>query len=110
MYGYLPSVYGIPQQQTLGNDVVDAFIKNGISTFDLIKDNLAQVQSRMNFFGDKHCSERTFEVADLVYLCLQPYLQYSLALRRNMKLAPRFYGLYPILTRVGKVAYQLDFI
>lgn len=38
---------------------------------------------------------------------LQPYRQSSLALQRNMKLAPQFYGPFQIISRIGKVAYKL---
>jgi hypothetical protein len=44
----------------------------------------------------------------MVYLRLQPYRQTTVAHRRSLKLAPRFYGLFTILQKVGTVAYELD--
>ncbi|XP_039045952.1 uncharacterized protein LOC120185946 [Hibiscus syriacus] len=45
---------------------------------------------------------------DEVYLKLQPYKQSSVAVRRNLKLAAKFYGPYKIQKRIGSVAYQLE--
>jgi hypothetical protein len=47
-------------------------------------------------------------VGDLVYLKLQPYIQTSVATRSNQKLSFRFYGPFPILQRISRVAYKLD--
>ncbi|PON56653.1 histone H3-K9 methyltransferase, partial [Trema orientale] len=49
-----------------------------------------------------------FEEGDLVYLKLRPYRQKSLAQRKNEKLAARYYGPYPVVGRVGAVAYHLE--
>lgn len=57
--------------------------------------------------ADKHRSEREFLIGDLVFLKLQPYRQNSVALRRNLKLNSRYYGPYPIIRRIGLVAYEL---
>lgn len=46
-------------------------------------------------------------MGDLVYLRLQPYRQNSVALHYNLKLPPRYYGPYPVLARIGTVAYKL---
>jgi hypothetical protein len=43
-----------------------------------------------------------------VFLRLQPYKQTSLKAEQCQKLAPKFYGPYTVLKRVGQVTYQLD--
>ncbi|XP_077249350.1 uncharacterized protein LOC143888840 [Tasmannia lanceolata] len=57
--------------------------------------------------ADKNRTEREFSVGDWVFLRLQPYRQTSVEVRTNMKLAPRFYGPYEVLKRIGPVAYKL---
>ena len=61
----------------------------------------------MKHYANKLRTEREFAVRDWVYLRLQPYRQSSLALQRSMKLSPRFYGPFQVLSRVEKVAYEL---
>lgn len=58
--------------------------------------------------ADKQCLERSFEVGDMVYLKLQPYLQMSVARRSNDKRSYRYFGPYKVLARVGVVAYKLE--
>ena len=62
----------------------------------------------MKYYADKKRSEREFQVGDEVYLKLQPYRQSSLALRKNLKLSSRYYGPYPVISKVGTVAYKLQ--
>jgi hypothetical protein len=62
----------------------------------------------MKFQADKGKTERQFEVGDLVFLKLQPYIQSSLAPRANQKMAFKFFGPFKILQRIGQVAYKLD--
>lgn len=49
-------------------------------------------------YDSKH-REKEFKVGAWVYVHLQPYRQVSVALRRNAKLAPRYYGPFQILHR-----------
>jgi hypothetical protein len=73
-----------------------------------MKQHLLRAQQRMKKNADKHRVERSFQVGDMVFLKLQPYVQTSLALRSSQKLAFKFFGPYKILARVGEVAYRLD--
>ena len=61
----------------------------------------------MKLQTDKHRQERVFQVGDWVYLRLQPFKQRSMHQKMG-KLAPKFYGPYQILQRIGAVAYKLD--
>lgn len=47
-------------------------------------------------------------MGDQVYLKLQPYKWWSLALKPNEKLRPRYYGPYVVLEHIGQVAYKLQ--
>ena len=58
--------------------------------------------------ADKHRSNRQFQIGDFVYVKLHPYLQVFVFHRVNAKLAPKFYGPFQVLDRIGTVAYRLD--
>jgi len=58
--------------------------------------------------ADRHRSDKQLAVGAWVYVKLQPYKQHSLALRRNQKLGPNYFGPFPIVERVGAVAYKLQ--
>ena len=58
--------------------------------------------------ADQHHSERTFQVGDMVFLRFHPYKQSSLKLKGHQKLAPKFYGPYKVLQKIGSVAYKLE--
>ena len=58
--------------------------------------------------ADEHRSECQFQIGDLVFVKIQPYVQSSLAQRSNQKPAFKFFGPNRILARVGAVAYRLE--
>ncbi|XP_077224218.1 uncharacterized protein LOC143857666 [Tasmannia lanceolata] len=62
----------------------------------------------MKLQTDKHCTDRQFNIGDFVYLRLQPYTQAFEAMRSATKLAPRYYGRFKALQRIGPVAYKLN--
>jgi len=56
---------------------------------------------------DKDHTERIFSEGEWVYLRLQGYRQHSVQKRQHQKLAPKFYGPYRIIKKIGPVVYQL---
>ena len=74
----------------------------------LLKQNLRVAQERMKWYADKKMVEISFEVGHWVYLRLQPYKQFSVHHKRLGKLAPRFYGPFQIVQKVGDISYKLD--
>lgn len=74
----------------------------------VLKEAISVAQNKYTHYANKKIIEASFEVGDWVFLKLQPYRQLSVATRKNMKLAHKFFGPYQILEKVGKVAYKLD--
>lgn len=67
-------------------------------------------QERMKKFADRHCRELEFQVGDFVYLKLRPYRQRTLAKKCCEKFSSKFFVPYPMLARVGTVAYCLELL
>jgi hypothetical protein len=108
-------VYGQPLPRFLPYEpgaipvhTVDEELKSCDYILALIKENLLDAQSKMNFFADQRRTDRTFEIGDWVYLRLRPYHQMSVSTCRNLKLSPRYYGPFQVIYKIGKVAYKLD--
>lgn len=58
--------------------------------------------------ADKHRTDYSFNVGELVLVKLQPYKQQSTASRLSQKFSKRYFGPFPIIEKVGKVAYKLQ--
>ena len=72
-----------------------------------LKELLESAQAKMKAYSDAKRSAREFQKGDLVYLKLQPYRQVTVAIRKNLKLAAKFYGPYEVIEKIGSVAYRL---
>ncbi|XP_004310194.1 PREDICTED: uncharacterized protein LOC101296542 [Fragaria vesca subsp. vesca] len=86
---------------------VDIALRNRDDLLKLLRSNMAMAQNKMKQQTDQHRTERTFEEGDWVYLKLHPYRQKSLVKRPSHKLAPRFYGPFQIVSKIGTVTYKL---
>ncbi|WMV50031.1 hypothetical protein MTR67_043416 [Solanum verrucosum] len=80
--------------------------QKGLGT-KLIRERFRTVQSRQISYTDVRKSDLEFEVHDWAYLKISP-MKDVIRFGKKRKLSPRFVGLYPILRRIGKVAYELD--
>ena len=87
---------------------VDMVLQNRDQILHILQDSLHMARNRMKRQAYQHCSKHTFQVGDMVFLRLQPYKQSSLKLKGHQKLAPKFYGLYKVLHKIGSVAYKLE--
>ena len=77
---------------------VEYHIQHQQQVLQILKDNLNLAQNRMKQHIDQHCSERSFDVGDWVFLWLQPYKQMSLKQdKKNNNLLPKYYGPYKVL-------------
>lgn len=87
---------------------LSSWLQDRLIMTNLIKQHLARAKERMKQQADKKRSERHFQVGDMVFVKLQPYVQSTLAARANQKLSFKFYGPFQILSRIGSVAYKLQ--
>lgn len=92
LYGHPPRVLGITPESVGALPDLDAWLKDRASLTDVIKMQLLRAQHRMKQQADNNRTEREFQVGDMVYLKLQPYVQTSVATRSNQKLSFRYYG------------------
>lgn len=75
--------------------------------FKELKNNIHAAQERMKWLYDGKHIEEEFEEGDWAYLKLQPYRQVSVYMRKNTKLAARFYGPFQVIKKISPVAYKL---
>jgi hypothetical protein len=107
IYGRSPRYFGITATSSIASTDIQQWLDARQLILASVRQHLLRMQQRMKHQADKHRSERTFAVSDLVFLKLQPYLQSTVVRRGNQKLSFKFFGPFRILERVGTVAYKL---
>jgi len=108
VYGQPPSLHIPYVAGDSSMEAIDRSLKARGECIEMLKYYLQRAQQRMKKQADKHRSEKQWEVGAWVYVKLQPYRHHSLALRRNQKLGPKFFGPFPVIACIGAVAYRLQ--
>jgi hypothetical protein len=72
-----------------------------------VRENLKIAQSRQKSYADLKRKDVSFEVGEHVYLKVSP-LRGTKRFHVKGKLSPRYGGPYPIVKKIGKVAYKLE--
>ena len=110
VYGQAPPTYlpYLPGESKV--ELVDRSLQKREEMLKLVKFHMRMAQDRMKQLADKHRSNRKLQIGDLVYVKLHPYRQVSIAFRSNAKLAPKYYGPYPVLDHIGVVAYKVQLL
>jgi hypothetical protein len=78
LYGHNPQQFGIEASDSF--PVVDMvrWLQDRNLMQRLIQQHLMRAQERMKRQADKHRPERQFNIGDMVFLKLQPYIQTSM--------------------------------
>jgi hypothetical protein len=108
LYGHQPRHLGITNADVCHPTELEDWLSERQLLNEVIQQQLTRASHRMKQQADKHRSEREFEVGDMVYLKVQPYIQTTVANRANQKLAYKYFWPFKVLQRIGNVAYKLD--
>lgn len=79
---------------------VDCQLAERDQLLDELKAQLVKAQQRMKQTADKRRRDVQFAVGDMVFLRIHPYRFRSLALKRNAKLSPRYFGPFAVEERI----------
>jgi hypothetical protein len=72
-----------------------------------IRQNLKITQDRQKIYADRKRNPKEFKTRDYIHLRVRPRKS-SLRMGACTKLAPRYYGPFEVLDRVGPVTYRLS--
>ncbi|GAU40484.1 hypothetical protein TSUD_286390 [Trifolium subterraneum] len=72
-----------------------------------LRSQLLRAQDKMKSQADKRRVGRQFVCGEWVFVKLRAHRQHSVVTRINAKLAARYYGPFPIIDKIGTVAYKL---
>jgi hypothetical protein len=83
------------------------FVKEAEEKIALIRKRLLEAQGRQKSYADNRRRELRFEEGDFIYLKVSP-MRGVKRFQMKGRLAPRFIGPYPVISRVGPAAYRLE--
>lgn len=108
LYGVPPPIHlpYIPKDSPI--EAVDLLLRDREAVIQLLRQSIARAQQRMARQANKHRTNRTFQIGDLVFIKLHPYSQNSVVAREFPKLSAKFYGPYKIIDKIGKSAYKVN--
>lgn len=107
VYGREPPILLKYDTATADPPSLQALLTERDTTLQLLKSNLHRAQQVMKKYADTKRKFAEFKVGDMVLVKLQPYRQHSLSLHQNQKLGLRYFGPFPVIQRIGDVAYKL---
>lgn len=108
LYGRLPPLIPAYPEGLSQVHEVDQTLLHRDELLHQLKTNLEISMNRMKQQADSKRRDIQFEVGDQVLLKLHPYRQQTVFKRAHQKLSSRYYGPYPILEKIGAVAYRLQ--
>jgi len=89
-------------------EAVDQELFNRDLVLQDLRNRLLQAQNSMKARYDAKHRHVHYQIGDQVLLKLHPHRQLSLSSSKYTKLSPHFYGPYPIIAKIGIVAYKLE--
>ncbi|GMJ08032.1 hypothetical protein HRI_004472400 [Hibiscus trionum] len=87
---------------------VDRSLQQREAAIKMLKFHLKRAQERMKQQADKRRVDCDFQTGDMVFLKLQPYRQQSVQHKVSQKLAPKWFGPFKIVSKIGSTAYKLE--
>ncbi|GJZ05358.1 transposon ty3-G gag-pol polyprotein [Tanacetum coccineum] len=102
LYGQAPPAHVTYNAGDSANESVDRSLVAREAVIQLLKFHLLSAQDKMKAMTDRKRTERVFGIDDLVLLKLQPYKQSTLRQHKHHKLAPKYYGPFKIIARIGE--------
>ena len=84
-----------------------ALLQETVDSVRIIRDRMKTAQDRQKSYADSRRRPLEFAVGDMVFLRVSPWKGVKRFGIRG-KLSPKFIGPFPIISRVGTVAYRLE--
>ncbi|KAK9733289.1 hypothetical protein RND81_04G057600 [Saponaria officinalis] len=108
VYGQTPALHVPYVLRDSKVESVDRSLSAREECIKMLKFHLRRAQDRMKKQANKNRLEKELVVGDFAYVKLQPYRQQSVVHMTCAKLSPRYFGPFPVMSKVGQVSYKLD--